>query len=126
MEVPRLGVKLEVQLPVYATVIAMWDPSCVSDLHHSPWQCRIPMARPGIKTASSWILVGFISAEPQKELPEILKSDQFCGDNIYAPRRPKSSDFRHHRKKTLRISFFLEINENVSISIYPEANYDKH
>ena len=36
MEVPRLGVKLELQLPAYAT--AMQDPSHVCDLHHRPWQ----------------------------------------------------------------------------------------
>ena len=27
MEVPRLGVKLELQLPAYITATAMWDPS---------------------------------------------------------------------------------------------------
>ena len=36
MEVPRLGIKLELQLPVYAT--AMPDPSLICDLH---WQCQI-------------------------------------------------------------------------------------
>ena len=29
MEVPRLGVELELQLPAYTTAAAMWDPSCV-------------------------------------------------------------------------------------------------
>ena len=29
-------------------------------------------ARPGIKLASSWILVGFITAEPHWELPGII------------------------------------------------------
>ena len=38
MEVPRLGVELELQLPPYATAAAMWDPSSVCDLHHSSWQ----------------------------------------------------------------------------------------
>ena len=41
MEVPRLGVELELQLLVYTTATAMQDPSCVCDLHHSSWQCRI-------------------------------------------------------------------------------------
>ena len=40
-EVPRLGVKSELQLPGYATVIAMRDPSHVCDLHHSSQQCQI-------------------------------------------------------------------------------------
>ena len=41
MEVPRLGVELELQLPAYATVTAMPDPSHVCDLHHSSQQCQI-------------------------------------------------------------------------------------
>ena len=40
MEVPRLGVDLELQLPVYATATAMPDPSHVCDLQHSSWQCQ--------------------------------------------------------------------------------------
>ena len=41
MEVPRLGVKLELELPPYTTVITMWDLSHICDLHHSSWQHRI-------------------------------------------------------------------------------------
>jgi len=41
MEVPRLGVKSELQLPAYATATATWDPSPVCDLHHSSGQCQI-------------------------------------------------------------------------------------
>ena len=33
MEVPRLGVKSEVQLPAYTTATVTWDPSLVCDLH---------------------------------------------------------------------------------------------
>ena len=43
-EVPRLGVKLRLQLPAYTTVTATQDPSYVCDLHHSSWQCQIPDA----------------------------------------------------------------------------------
>ena len=35
MEFSRLGVELELQLPVYTTATAMPDPSHVCDLHHS-------------------------------------------------------------------------------------------
>ena len=42
MEVPRLRVKSELQLSVYATAIAMRDPNHVCTLHHSLWQCQIP------------------------------------------------------------------------------------
>ena len=38
MVVPRLGVKLELQLLAYATATAMWDPSCICDLHHNSLQ----------------------------------------------------------------------------------------
>ena len=36
MEIPRLGVKLDLQLP--ATAIATLDLSCIYDLHHSSRQ----------------------------------------------------------------------------------------
>jgi len=39
MEVPRIGVETELQLPVYAT--AMPDPSCACDLYCSSQQCQI-------------------------------------------------------------------------------------
>ena len=41
MEVPRLGVEMELQLPAYTTAIAMQDLSLVCDLYHSSWQHRI-------------------------------------------------------------------------------------
>ena len=40
MEVPRLGVGSELQLPVYATATAMPDPSIICDLHHGFRQCQ--------------------------------------------------------------------------------------
>ena len=42
---------------------------CLCDIHHSSQHCQIPdPLRPGIKPASSWILVGFASVVPQREL----------------------------------------------------------
>ena len=41
VEVPRLGVKLELQLLAYITATAMLDLSHICDLHHSLWQHRI-------------------------------------------------------------------------------------
>ena len=41
MEVPSLGVELELQLPAYTTATATWDLSCVCDLHHSSRHCWI-------------------------------------------------------------------------------------
>ena len=61
MEVPRLGVKLELWLPAYTTATATSDLHHNYDLYHSSPQRQIlnPLNRPGIR---------FISAEPQQEL----------------------------------------------------------
>ena len=40
-EVPRLGVKLELQLSAYTTATAIWDLSLVCDLHHRSQQCWV-------------------------------------------------------------------------------------
>ena len=42
MEVPRLGVESELQLPAYTTGTATWDPSRVCNLYHSSRQHQIP------------------------------------------------------------------------------------
>ena len=41
MEVPRPGVKLQLQLPAYAKAMAMPDPSRICDLCLSLWLCQI-------------------------------------------------------------------------------------
>ena len=41
VEVPRLGVEQELQLPAYATATATPDLIRVCDLHHNLWQCQI-------------------------------------------------------------------------------------
>ena len=41
MEVPRLGVTSELQLPAYATATATPDPRLACDLPHSSGQCWI-------------------------------------------------------------------------------------
>ena len=41
MEVPRIGVELELQLPAYTTATAMLDPSWVCNLHRSSQRCWI-------------------------------------------------------------------------------------
>ena len=42
MEVPRLGIKSELQPLACATATAMPDPSHVCSLHHSSQQCQDP------------------------------------------------------------------------------------
>ena len=41
MEIPSLGVELELQLPAYATATAMRDPSLICNLNHGSRQRRI-------------------------------------------------------------------------------------
>ena len=69
MEVPRLRVESELQLPIYITATATWDPSHICDLHHNSWWCQSlnPLSEARDQT-SSWIVVGFVTAEPQWEL----------------------------------------------------------
>ena len=70
MEVPRLGVKLELQLLAYATAAATANQRCICDLHHSSWQRRVlnPLNEARNGTESSGILVWIITAESQREL----------------------------------------------------------
>ena len=76
MEVPRLGIKSELQLLAYATATAIWDLRCIWDLTtaHSNTRSLTHWARPGIDPASLWILVGFVScwAPEGSPTPEIL------------------------------------------------------
>ena len=61
MEVPRLGVKLELSLPAYTIATATPDPRYVYSLHHSSWQRWIlnPLSKARDQTRNfmvpSWI-----------------------------------------------------------------------
>ena len=69
MEVPKPGVDSELQLLAY-TATAMWDLSCICDLHHRSRQCRIlnPLSEAGDGTCILMDIVRFITTEPQWEL----------------------------------------------------------
>ena len=64
MDVPRLGLELELQLLAYATATAMPELSRVCDLHHSLQQFGI--LNPMEWGPTSWIIVRFFTAEPQQ------------------------------------------------------------
>ena len=51
MEVPRLGVELELYMTAYTTATAMQDLSYMWEL----------LSKSGLEPASSWILVGFVN-----------------------------------------------------------------
>ena len=70
MEVLRLGVKSELQLPAYTTTTATPDPSHVYNLHHSSQQRQIlnPPSEARDQTCVLVDTVRFVSAEPRQEL----------------------------------------------------------
>ena len=74
MEVPRLGVESELQLPAYTTATAMQDPSCICNLHHSSQQRRNlnPLSEARDGTGILWMLVGFINRWATKGAPTVL------------------------------------------------------
>ena len=73
IEVPRLVVKLKLQLTAYTTAMGTLDPSLsvTYTTAHSNVASLTHWMGPRIKPASSWILAGFITAEPQWELPSL-------------------------------------------------------
>ena len=77
MEGPRLGVKSELQLLVHAIATATWDLNLFCDLHHtahSNSRSQTHWVSPGTEPTSSRMLVGFVSAAPQQELPNLKKN----------------------------------------------------
>ena len=79
----------------------MPDPSHICNPHHSSWQCCI--LNPQNEPTSSWILVRFISVEPQWELqlsydliqfnyPELAQTPQAKG---LVPQNASTSDSTH-------------------------------
>ena len=69
MEVSRLGVESELQLPPYATAMAMQDLSHVCELYHSLGQGRFlnPLSEARDRT-HVYMNLGFVTTEPQSEL----------------------------------------------------------
>ena len=74
-EVPRVGVEMELQLPAYTkpTRPAHWiqATSVTYTRAHGNAGYLIFWSRPGIEPTSSWILIGFLTSEPQWELWEM-------------------------------------------------------
>ena len=72
MELPRLGVKLELQLLAYTTATEMPDPSCLCGIYRSSEQSWILNPLRGARTQTPVLilrtLVGFVTTEPQREL----------------------------------------------------------
>ena len=73
LEVPRLGVEWEPQLPAYTTATAMQDQSCDWNLHYSSLQCRIlnPLNEARDQTGILLDTSQFVTTEPQRELSDL-------------------------------------------------------
>ena len=72
MEVPSLGVQLELQLPAYTTATTS-DPNRIFNCTtaHGNTRSLIHWERPGIEPTTSWFLVRFISAVPWWEFQRV-------------------------------------------------------
>ena len=66
MEVPSLGIKLELQLPAYTIATATPDLTYTTAWDNA--KSLTHQTRPGIEPTFSWILVRFLPTEPQREL----------------------------------------------------------
>ena len=68
MEVPRLGVESELLLPAYAIATAVPDPAASANYTTAPGNAGslTHWGRPGIEHATSWFLVRFTSAAPDR------------------------------------------------------------
>ena len=78
MEVPRLGVQLELELPAYTTATATPDLSCVCNLHSSLQRKPDPLthwSRPGVKPLSLSILVRYLTCWVTMGTPELIFDD---------------------------------------------------
>ena len=109
MEVPRLGVELQLQLPAYTIATATRSPSCVCNLCHSSQPPRILnlLSEAWDQTASSWMLVRFVTAEPRQEVPVSLSLDCPGRISLSSPSPPeegraRSPGWRQRRSRGFR------------------------
>jgi len=94
MEVPRLGVESELQLPAYTIATAMRDLSHVCDLHHSSWKSHIPDPLSEIRDqtcilmGTSWICFHCATTGPSCLFKKIIIIvDLQCSVNFFCTAR---------------------------------------
>ena len=77
MEVPRLGLELELQRPDYATAIATRDLSCICNLYHSLQKQGIlsPLSEARDQTRILMDTSQFVTAEPCQELQNFFQNN---------------------------------------------------
>ena len=113
MELPRLGVELELQLPACTTATATQDLSGVCDPHHCSRQCRVLNPRSEARDGTCLLMdtgqihfccattgtpsVGFLTPAPQRELLERA----FYLLNYLSKRQGKAASSRRARLSAL-------------------------
>ena len=80
MEVPKLGVEMELHLPPtpQPQQRRIWAASVTYTMAHGNTGSLTHWARPGVEPTSLWILVRFVTAEPWWELPR-----SYCTDFLF-------------------------------------------
>ena len=105
MEVPRLGVELELQLLAYTTAtVTATGVGAVSATYttaHGNSRSLTHGTRPGIEPETSWILVRIVSAEP----PQELQDGHFQALTING--LAKRSNSRAEHSRWVRLYYFL-------------------
>ena len=116
MEVPKLGLESELQLPAYAAATAALDPSCISNLHHSSWQHQIfnPMSQARGQTC---ILINISRVHycwaTVRTRSEVLKTRSRCrfvipDDSSWVPREDlQGGSFCTHRSTFFDFSGYI-------------------
>jgi len=102
MEVPRLEVQSELQLPPYSTSTAMPDPSCLCDLCYSLWQRQIlnPLSEARDRTHILMDISQVLNPWATTETPEAGNSDHrrhIC----QRPLTPEMARFSHSLSDSL-------------------------
>ena len=117
IEVPRLGVESELQLPGYTTATAVQDPSHICDLHHSSGKHQIlnPLSEARDRTCNlmdpSWIC--FHCATMGTPILDLFKANTVSS---VKKSRLKNDDFFQYR------SFILSANSNIPLDVYVSRN----
>ena len=110
MEVPRLEVESELQLPAYTTAARNLSRTCGHTTAHGNAGSLTHWASPGIKPASSWILFRFVSTEPWREL---------LGQLLYAASKPLFF-LSFHQLFVVIPSLFFPVNKRIdNICVIP-------
>ena len=83
-EVPRPGVGSELWLPACTTAAAVriQAASLTCTPAHGNTRSLTQRARPEVEPVSSWMLVGFVAAEPQRELPRVSSKSMLTAKMI--------------------------------------------